>query len=154
MVATRSGFVGSDEVVELWFDAEVLPFERLLRGAKESNCAERVWTTTPAQLATAQRLLGSRASALAGDVRPDTAPKYYLQQTTWRHVPMTGLQAARVNALLAPGHSAQVEEVLSPRQLAMHAEVQRQPDRKWPELVSMELRSATDAFVAAARQKQ
>jgi hypothetical protein len=48
--------------------------------------------------------------------RADREPKYYLLHSNYRAIPMTSLQACRVNSLI--GQHKSPDGVLSPRQLA------------------------------------
>lgn len=52
-----------------------------------------------------------------GDFAPDREPKYYLLKSRYAGLPLTGLQAARVNALI--GQRRSPDALLSPRQLAL-----------------------------------
>ena len=51
---TRSAWIGKHEVVEVRFRPDVTPYSELIDTALEHGCADRVWTTTDAQLAVAK----------------------------------------------------------------------------------------------------
>ncbi len=145
-MATRAGFLGQAEVVDVTFDPRVLPFKKLLAHAHERTCADAVHTTTAAQLEVARTLLGDRARALSGDVRGDKEPKYYLLQTPFRAVPMTELQATRVNARVRTGG---FDALLSPRQHAAWQTVKSQPQTNWPVAVDRPIAEAWSMWQAA-----
>ena len=65
--------------------------------------------------------------------RTDREPKYYLAQTAYRFIPMTTLQACRVNSLIAQGQSP--DELLSPRQLDRLQKVQEYPEKGWKKMI-------------------
>ena len=71
-----------------------------------------------------------RALPLNQSVRPDKDPKYYLAQSPLKFVPMTELQAMRVNAEL--GAKKDGLGWLSPRQKELLVAIQKSPDAGWP----------------------
>ncbi|MEZ6018341.1 MAG: hypothetical protein R3F49_24800 [Planctomycetota bacterium] len=130
VVFTRAAWLGKREVVEVRFRPSVLPFEALLAAAIARSCDQRVFATTEVQLATARAKVGERAErfdvALHGPLRVAAATEqlYYLGRSSLRFVPLTPMQARRVNAALsaqalAPqvaGTDAAPDAFLSPRQ--------------------------------------
>lgn len=136
MIGTRAGFVDDLEVVAVQFDASRLSFDDLIAHAERGECARRVFTDDPQRLDTARRLVGDRAGPTPGAFRPDAEPKYYLFKSALRSVPMTGLQAVRVNAAMRQGEP---RALLSPRQQALLEEIERQPDARWPNLVGVDI---------------
>jgi hypothetical protein len=138
--------VAAAEVVEVWFDPQQVTFTRLTERAKERACADAVHTTTDAQQAAARAIAGDRARRLTGEVRPDQESKYYLRQSPLRYVPMTELQAARVNAHVRAGSYA---EFLSPRQQELLREVTAAPDAPWPVLVGEKIEDGWRAIARA-----
>ena len=130
VVSTVPGFLGKDEVVELEFDPRVIKYQELLSKAKAMDCASRVYTRNETQQETASRLMGSAALRSDDAIRVDSEPKYYMSQTVFKHLPMTALQAARVNAAI---HRKQdPKRFLSPKQIAMLGVIEAHPDTKWP----------------------
>jgi hypothetical protein len=109
VVATRTGFAGGGEAVEL----TVHP-ERLDRAGLEA----------------AARAVGARAvtGELRGSPRDDL---HALRGTVWARVAMTSAQAARVNAAVAAGRDPSAW--LSPRQRAAAAAIAADPGRGWPD---------------------
>lgn len=97
VLSTRTGFAGGKEVVEVIFDADLLNRSTLDARAKQMSCL--------------------REDA-PGAVRPSTKDeKYQLRGTPYEAVPMTALQATRLNAAVGAGSDAKA--ILSPRQIAL-----------------------------------
>lgn len=165
MLATTAGWLGKHEVVDVRFDPRVLPFARLLEFAQQTGCDRLVWTTSASQQEHAAAVLGERARPLGEAPRPDREPKYYLLQQLLRHVPMTEMQAARTNALLAPSRKGYAVtgglagedrlRFLSPGQRQLVKVVGRDVGEHWPVLVDRPFLEAWAAFerVRAARQR-
>jgi hypothetical protein len=130
VIETRPGMLDGGEVVEVSFDPKRLSFEELLTHAEENNCASKVITRTDGQLEIARAKIGARASRSDETIDVDQNVKYYLSKSALSVLPMTELQAARVNATLEPGTW---RRWLSPRQLALLSRVEerRKADPKW-----------------------
>lgn len=119
VVGTRAAWIGKHEVVEVRFRSGEAAYAELLAAAVEKGCAARVWTTTDAQHEVATKRVGDRAERFDGEVRvaKDSDQLYYLAQSVVRHLPLTPLQARRVNgALFAKGDP---KAWLSPRQVEL-----------------------------------
>ena len=149
VVATRPGFLHGKEVVEIEFDPAVLPYEDLVKEARARRCTTTVFTRDRAQQQTARDIVGERARRSDDAIRPDGVPKYFLAQFYWRHVPMTGLQAARVNAAI--GRREDPRPYLSPRQQELHDTIRAHPRHDWPDVLGdAALAGAWDRVQAAA----
>lgn len=118
------------EVVEVSFDPERISFEELLRHAEDNECASKVIARTDEQLDLAVSVVGERASRSDEPIAVDKDVKYYLSKSPLAALPMTELQAARVNASLKAGDWKQW---LSPRQLALFERLEeaRESDGKF-----------------------
>jgi len=118
------------EVVEVSFDPARLSFAKLLQHAEDNECASKVIARTDAQLELAQAKVGARASRSDKPIAVDKDVKYYLSKSALAGLPMTELQAARVNASLKSGDWKQW---LSPRQLALQERMAQKhaKDPKW-----------------------
>lgn len=132
VLATIAGFLDGKEVVEVEFDTTVISFESLLAMARKFECATLIFTRTDQQhhIVAAAGIASKRSN---DTVRPDKEPKYYLSRTPWRAVPMTPLQACRVNAALGAGRSP--EEFLSPRQVELGRRVAKRSLSNSPNLI-------------------
>ena len=118
VVDTRSAWIGKHEVVEVRFRPDVTPYAKLIDTALEHGCADRVWTTTEAQLALAmsKKKVAGKVERLEGQTRAAKASDqlYYLERSPYRYVPLTPLQARRVNGALYL--KQEPKRWLSPRQ--------------------------------------
>ncbi len=131
VVATMPGFVDKLEVVEVEFDPRAIAYDKLVARVRKLHFADRVFTRSSEQHEQAQRLVGDAAVRSDEPIRPDKQPKYYLAQTPLKHVPMTSLQACRVNA--AAGSKEDPLVYLSPRQNALLEVIKKHPDAAWPD---------------------
>ena len=137
VVKTRPGFLNKEEVVEVEYDPSRISFDSLLGRAKAMECASTVYARNEAQQRTATNAVGKSKAIRTDDaIRIDNAPKYYLAQTPLKFVPMTELQAARVNAAI--GEKKNPAPLLSPRQQALLATIEKHPDAGWNDAVGTE----------------
>lgn len=116
VLATRAGWLAEREVVEVIFDPARLAYGPLVRRALELDCARRIFTVNAEQLRQARALAPDRAVPAPATPRDAEAGdgKYHLRQSPLRYLPLTPLQAARVNSDLAAGKAP--ARWLSPRQ--------------------------------------
>ena len=128
VVETRPGFAGGREVVEVTYDPDAITRDALIREADGVG-----------------RAMGAEAVRAS-----DKDDKYNLAHTSWRHVPMTPLQASRANALVARRQDPAA--LFSPRQRWLHARSARGSGEGWPvHLGRGGLRAAFDEVAAVAR---
>ena len=142
--STMPGFLHELEVVELQFDPEVVGYDKLVGQAKATECASKVFARTGPQRETAAALVGSGVVRTDEAIRPDKQPKYYLSNTQMKYVPMTSLQACRINSAL--GNKADPRRLLSPRQITLLRMTEQHPKAPWPVAVE-----AVDLVVAWKR---
>ncbi len=133
VVETRPGFVDRLEVVEVLYSPKLVAYEELLVRARKAKCASRVFARSDQQYVAAAQIVGSDIERNNDPITVDKEPKYYLAQTLLKHVPMTELQAARINAALPT--KADTAPFLSPRQLALLAIIEAHPQAGWAEVV-------------------
>lgn len=115
VLATRIGMLHKREVVEVEFDALALDFKDLLKKARELDCLNRVYTRTDAQQKIAEASVGRLAERTDVEIDARTRQKYHLVNTPlYAWLPLTPIQAARVNSALAHGESP--DRFLSPSQ--------------------------------------
>ena len=147
--ATKAAWSGKHEVVEVKFDPKVTSYQKLA----EQVHGKSGWFALPvgAQCEVAKDV-GVRQVEFDGDrpvLRADREPKYYLLQTALRHVPMTELQAVRINAVVqGKGGLAKAKKFLSPRQLALLKAVQAKPKAEWPQLIGVDVHAGWDRVEA------
>lgn len=133
VVGTLPGFVGEVEVVEVRYNPRVLSYGALLEKARGMKCADTIYARGEEQQSAAAKIAGDRAVPLTEEVRPDKAPKYYLSQTALKFVPMSEIQAMRVNSAL--GSEKDGLEWLSPRQRKLLRVIQAHPEAGWSESI-------------------
>ncbi|MCC7245284.1 MAG: thioredoxin family protein [Saprospiraceae bacterium] len=103
VVETEAGFQNGKEVVRVQYNPSKI---------------------TEKELESLTKPKGIAACAKNEGFRLDREPKYYLAQTDYRFVPMTSLQASRVNSAL--GQRGDADAFLSPRQLDLLKKFQKQ----------------------------
>lgn len=119
VLEARPGWLDGGEVVEVRYDPRRLDFAALVEAARAAGCAGRVYTEDRARQATARALVGD--AARLSDATPrdakDSDDLYHLERSELRFLPLTPLQALRVNGLLADREDP--AGPLSPSQLAL-----------------------------------
>ncbi|MGI9014346.1 MAG: VPGUxxT family thioredoxin-like (seleno)protein, type 2 [Phycisphaerales bacterium] len=125
VLATRAAWQDGLEVVEVTFDVETLSFTELAKHGQEVQCASRIFAQDDEQDEAARQLAGDAVvrSGSASAMRPaqDSDQKYHLKRTALRYLPLTPMQAARVNAALLS--RADVKQYLSPHQWELAAAI-------------------------------
>ncbi len=118
VVATRAGWLGGREVVEVRFDARSTDYASLLRQVAATDCVDGVFAHGAVQEESAVAVFGrARVTQSPGYAR-DAAPrdqKYYLRRSSLRELDVGPTQGARLNAAIAARTSP--ERWLSPRQI-------------------------------------
>ena len=112
VLSTRAGFMNGAEVVKVTYDANELSETDLISYASNRQCADAVFTDDQREVKAAKKL--KIASRGTGKFRPDKEPKYYTFNSDYKYLPMTELQALKVNSALSERLSP--DEFLSPRQ--------------------------------------
>lgn len=140
VVATKAGFMGGQEVVQIDYDPSKINYEQLIQEAKQASCASHVYTENEEQQMTAKKIVGQNSVSTKKSFRLDREPKYYLSKTHYRYVPMTNLQAARANSLVGKGKSP--NELLSPRQVALAKKIVANPNIKWKDAIEVNFAEA------------
>ncbi len=118
VLATRAGWLEGNEVVEVVFDPAVLGYETLLSSARQMGCAKKVYTHDLEQLRAATKLVGDDAKPPGSPARSARASdqKFALQRNELRYLPLTPMQATKVNAELRRSAGRDPSRQLSPRQ--------------------------------------
>jgi hypothetical protein len=129
VVGTLPGFVRNEEVVDVWFDPLRVGYGALLKTALGLDCASTVYARSDAQLQIARKAVGDKAVRSDEKTRPDKEPKYYLYRSDLRHLPMTELQAIRVNRALHRNGDPLL--FLSPGQQRLLTAIRKRPEAGW-----------------------
>jgi peptide methionine sulfoxide reductase MsrA len=114
VMQTEAGFMDHREVVNVYYDPEVVSLEHILQEGRKTKCADQIYYNNEQQRKEANNILGNAQMKAAGKFSPDKDPKYYLAQTVYKYLPMTPAQAVKINALIGQGKSP--APLLSPRQ--------------------------------------
>ncbi len=129
VLSTEPGFMGGGEVVKLEFNPNVISFEELLKTAKKNRVASHVYTNNKAHKKIANNIVGKGSVSALGTFRADSEPKYYMSKTPYRFIPMTPLQASRVNSAI--GFRQSPDKFLSERQTQLLSYIKNNPDKNW-----------------------
>ena len=128
VLSTFSAWRDGLEVVDLTYDPSVVDYADIVRAASEFKCASRVFTYDDQQQKAAAAIVGSRAVAATArqSSRPasDSDQKYYLRHTDLRHLPLTEIQATKINAALKM-RNMKPAALLSPRQRDLYTRMQK-----------------------------
>lgn len=150
VTSSRTGFVGGKEVVELTFDPSMIDFANLCREGRRLKCATRALTNNATDQATAKRVLGESALLRDEFVESQKDNLYRLMRTPYRGVPMTPVQARRVNTALSRAEDP--DKLLSMRQIRYRGLAAEAGDA-WPTLAGRnDLAAAFEEAEQAALQ--
>jgi len=145
VVETQAGFMNGKEVVAVKYDPEVIQYKKLLQEANQASCADHVYTEEKAQVKATESVIGKGKASDTGKFRQDREPKYYLGKTVYRFVPMTQLQAVKVNSMI--GQRKVPDALLSPRQLALLQQIQAKPNGQWQNQINKDFVNAWEELV-------
>ena len=146
VVETQPGFMGGREIVQVQFDPEVVSYEKLVKNAVTNNYASHVYVGDEQQKKQATKLIGKTNISKASSFRIDREPKYYLSKTLYQYIPMTDLQAVKVNSLI--GQNQLPDDLLSPIQLNLLEIVQQHPKAKWSSAINKDFLVAWEIAIA------
>jgi hypothetical protein len=133
VIATRAGYIGGSEVVELRYDTSLLSYEQLLRRASALRCADRAFPLSGEQRRLAEKVLGRGRVGSLSSFRADENTKYYLSKTPYRFLPMTEIQKTLINIAVHEGKDP--GQLLSPRQRQMLESILARADEPWNNLI-------------------
>jgi len=140
VLETQAGWMDGREVVEVKYNPIKVSYENLVNEAKQAQCASHVFTENNNQASEAKKIVGNGSASPKSKFRLDKEPKYYLSKSVYRFVPMTQLQAAKVNSKLGKGQSP--DAFLSPKQLSLLDFVKKHPKKKWKNAINVDLMEA------------
>lgn len=114
---TNAAWIGQHEVVEVTYRPTVVSFEQLLQHAVQHSCDQQIFTSSSEQARIARTIVAAdKVQPFPGQVRPgkNSDQLYYLSRSPYRWLPLTALQARRINSDLFFRKDPQ--RWLSPRQ--------------------------------------
>lgn len=123
VVKTRAGWAEGKEVVEVTYRPDIISTKALNRFAEQNSC----------HLESSPRKFEN-----------DRQPKYYLSNSLYRFLPLSELQASRINSRLGSGENA--FDLLSPTQQKWYLMLQKRGIDTFENLVQVDLREAWDRF--------
>lgn len=115
VIATNAGYMNGSEVVQIQFNPNIIPLQELLHIGKINKTADKLFSQNKNDKQYDIPIYKP------GIFKLDPETKYYLQQTPYKYIPMTPLQATRINSLLSEGKSCEL--YLSPRQRHRYAQI-------------------------------
>jgi hypothetical protein len=151
VISTNPGFMKGHEVVEVEYDSDLISYNDLLNRARHGQAADHVFVNDGNQKNVAEKVVGKSSVSDITDFRPDSDPKHYLSQTIYKYIPMTSLQASRVNAAI--GSDTSPDNYLSPRQLELLKYVKNHPEIKWQSTVGLDFPDAWESAMTLMNRK-
>ena len=128
MVSTKAGWIDKKEIVEVVFDPEVTSYEELLKQARCVKDASTAYIYDAKDFDEAKKLAGEDAelTKVAPRLAKTSDQKYYLRQTPYFLLPLTEVQAVRLNAIVADKKTQRdPRSLLSPSQLVLLGEIDK-----------------------------
>ena len=144
VTATKPGFMGGREVVQVNYNPNVISYSDLAEKAKDARCNSHIYTNNSSEKEIAKKVLGEGSISNESKFRLDKDVKYYLSRTHYRFVPMTEMQAAKVNSQIGRGKS--FANYLSPRQIALADKIKANPKMEWETAVNVDIVKAWNKF--------
>ena len=124
VLASRIGMLDGREVVEIDFDPTVLSFAKLLGEATKVQRMQGVYARNKKQAQIARKRRGMMVKETRAKVNTGTQQQYDLAHDKAHYLlPLTALQATRLNALIAKKQSP--DGLLSPSQLALRKRLRK-----------------------------
>jgi len=136
VTATKPGFMGGREVVQVNYNPNIISFDDLAEKAKNARCNSHVYTNDASEKVIAKKVVGESSISNESKFRLDKDVKYYLSRTHYRFVPMTEMQAAKVNSQIGAGKS--FANYLSPRQIALAKKIKTNPKMEWESAINVD----------------
>ena len=142
VVDTRAGWYAGREVVEVTYRPDLVSEKQLVTEAREARCAASAWAPDPE----------GALPPLEGEVRAARRSDqlYALEHSRLRWLPITPLQARRINGALADRRP--VDRWLSPRQLRIAARLRELGRDAEVRLDSLSRPTEADDLAEYARQ--
>ena len=120
VLITNSAWIDKREVVEVTYRPSEVSYATLVKHAVQHSCDQMIFTQSDAQAKVAREIVGAtKVTPYPGQVRQgkDSDQLYYLRNSSYRWVPLTPLQARRVNSALF--FKQDPKQWMSPRQIQL-----------------------------------
>ncbi len=140
MVSMKAGWLDKKEVVEVLFDPKVTSYARLLEQARCVKDPSTAYVYDGKDFVVAKKAIGADAvlTKSAARVAKDSDQKYYLRQTPYGVLPLTELQAVRLNAIVGDKKTKKdPRTLLSPWQIRLLDRVNKQFKAKRKRLAAL-----------------
>lgn len=109
VLSTEPGYMNGHEVVKIEYNPYITSLDKIVPVANKVNCADEVYVD--------EKIDVDVPVKSTSKYRKDRDDKYYLSRTAYKVIPMTDLQATKVNSSIGSRQSP--EKYLSPRQLEL-----------------------------------
>lgn len=129
VVHTEAGFMNGREVVNVFYNPEVIGLEEIIQRGQSTQCADEVYVQDIHDESVAQKVVGRSRIKASKSFKLDREPKYYLSRTLYKYLPMSPIQAVKANALV--GQQKDPQHIFSTRQLQLLAYIQQHQDLSW-----------------------
>ena len=124
VVATKAGFMGGSEVVEIIYNPKATNLDAILNHGQKMNCADKVFQDVEF-VKSKTKIQQVHKSVF----KADKESKYYIYNSNYKYLPMTELQANKVN--LAISELKSPSEYLSPRQITLYEKINKNGSKKF-----------------------
>lgn len=135
ILSTEPGYMNGHEVVKIEYNPYITSLEQIVPEANKVNCADEVYVDEKVKVNVPVKKTSS--------YRKDRDDKYYLSRTDYKIIPMTDLQAAKVNSAIGSRQSP--DQYLSPRQIELYnylkgkkidSQIGKRIEKGWGELIT------------------
>ena len=129
VVHTEAGFMNGREVVNVFYNPEIIGLDKIIEEGQSTQCADEVYVKDARDENVAQKMVGKSRVKASKSFKMDREPKYYLSRTLYKYLPMSPIQAVKANALV--GQQKDPQYIFSTRQLQLLAYIQQHRDQSW-----------------------
>lgn len=130
VLSTNAGYMNGSEVVSIQYDPSKIGLEEIIEAGKKQNTADRIFTS--------ENIKNSSIPIHKPNTfRQDPETKYYLYKSDYKYVPMTSIQATKLNAALGDGQAD--DSVLSPRQIQYYKSLKSKDKSKLKSQIGKEM---------------
>lgn len=117
VVYTEPGYSNGREVVKVVFDQNQTSADKIVSSARKSGNADAIHEKSGRKAGTDIKSLPLKNYSIDKDLH------YYLKNSVYANLPLTPMQATRINSAL--GNGSEIKQLLSPQQLKMLAAIEK-----------------------------